>query len=104
MKSQRKGRSGEIELASILTEHGIPARPGNPLNFGRMPDVVGIDGIHAEVKRVEKLNVVEAMQQAIRDAEKFDDGLPALFHRRNRSPWLVTMRLDDWLQIYKGGT
>ena len=104
MKSQRKGRAGEIELVSILNDNGIPARPGNPLNFGTMPDVVGIDGIHAEVKRVEMLNVQEAMQQAIRDAEKFDDGLPTLFHRRNRSPWLVTMRLDDWLKIYKGET
>ena len=101
MKSQRKGRAGEIELASVLTENGIPAKPGNALNFGTMPDVVGLDGIHAEVKRVEKLNVQEAMNQAVRDAEKFHDGLPALFHRRNRSPWLVTMRLEDWLKVYR---
>ena len=38
------------------------------------------------------------------DAEKFGDGLPALFHRRNRTPWLVTMRLEDWLKLYKGET
>ena len=101
MKSQRKGRAGEIELASVLTENGIPAKPGNALNFGTMPDVVGLDGIHAEVKRVEKLNVQEAMNQAVRDSEKFHDGLPALFHRRNRSPWLVTMRLEDWLKVYR---
>ena len=101
MKSQRKGRAGEIELAQILTENGIPAKPGNALNFGTMPDVVGLDGIHAEVKRVEKLNVLAAMNQAVRDAEKFRDGLPALFHRRNRSPWLVTMRLEDWLKVYR---
>ena len=104
MKSQRKGRSGEIELSKILSENGIPAKPGQALNFGTVPDVVGIEGIHAEVKRVEKLNVPEAMGQAIRDSEKFNDGMPALFHRRNRSPWLVTMRLDDWLKLYKGET
>lgn len=102
MKSQRKGRGGEIELSKILSENGIPAKPGQALNFGTVPDVVGIEGIHAEVKRVEKLNVPEAMGQAIRDSEKFNDGMPALFHRRNRSPWLVTMRLDDWLKLYKG--
>ena len=50
---------------------------------------------------MEKLNVPEAMAQAIRDSEKFKDGMPALFHRRNRSPWLVTMRLDDWLKMYE---
>lgn len=100
--SQRKGRGGEIELSKILNNHGIPAQPGNPLNFGKVPDVIGVDGIHVEVKRVEKLNVGEAMKQAIRDSEKFGDGMPALFHRRNRQPWLVTMRLDDWLKLYKG--
>ena len=100
--SQRKGRGGEIELSTILNDHGIPATPGNPLNFGRVPDVVGVEGIHVEVKRVEKLNVGEAMNQAIRDSEKFRDGMPALFHRRNRQPWLVTMRLEDWLKLYKG--
>lgn len=102
MNTQKKGRNGEIELSRILTESGIPAKPGNALNFGTMPDIVGISGIHAEVKRVEKLNVHEAMSQAIRDSEKFGDGMPALFHRRNRTPWLVTMRLEDWLKLYKG--
>lgn len=99
--SQRKGRDGEIELSRILNEHGIPATPAQPLNFGTVPDVVGISGIHAEVKRVEKLNVGEAMNQAIRDSIKFGDGMPALFHRRNRQPWLVTMRLDDWITLYR---
>lgn len=102
MKSQKKGRAGEIELSKILNSYGIPAAPGNPLNFGSVPDVTGIPGIHIEVKRVEKLNVGEAMNQAIRDSEKFHDGMPALFHRRNRQPWLVTMRLDDWMKLYKG--
>ena len=55
----------------------------------------------SEVKRVEKLNVVEAMEQSIRDSEQMRDGMPALFHRRNRKPWLVTMRLVDWLKLYR---
>ena len=64
-------------------------------------DLVGLPGIHVEVKRVEKLNVSEAMRQAERDAERFLDGAPAVFHRRNREPWLVTMRLSDWLALYQ---
>lgn len=100
--SQRKGRDGEKELARILNEYGIDAAPGQALNFGTIPDVVGIPGIHVEVKRVERLNVDAAMCQAIRDSIKFGDGMPALFHRRNRQPWLVTMRLDDWIQLYRG--
>lgn len=59
----------------------------------------GLPGIHAEVKRVERLNVSQAMAQAVRDAERFQDGAPAVFHRRNREPWLVTMQLRDWLAL-----
>lgn len=99
--SQRKGRAGEIEIVKILNCNGILAEPGQAVSFGSTPDIVGVDGVHAEVKRVERLNVPEAMNQAIRDSQKFEDGLPTLFHRRNRSPWLVTMTLEDWLKLYK---
>ncbi len=100
---QRKGRRGELEIVKIFQAHGIPAQPGQAVSSGSTPDVVGIDGIHPEIKRVERLNVSEAMAQAVRDSEKFHDGVPTLFHRRNKSPWLVTMRLEDWLSIYKSG-
>ena len=43
----------------------------------------------------------EAMEQAIRDSERMVDGVPTLFHRRNRKPWLVTMRLVDWLELFE---
>ena len=101
MNQQRKGRAGELELVRVLNCHGIQAEPGQAVSYGKTPDVVGVKGIHVEVKRVEKLNVPEAMQQSIWDSEKFGDGLPALFHRRNRSPWLVTMRLEDWVKLYE---
>lgn len=100
--SQRKGRAGELELCRILQAYGIPADPGKPVSFGETPDVVGIPGIHAEVKRVERLNVPGAMVQAVRDSARFQDGAPAVFHRRSRSPWLVTMKLEDWIKLYQG--
>lgn len=100
--SQRKGRAGELELCRFLQSQGIPAEPGMPVSFGATPDVVGIPGIHAEVKRVERLNVSAAMAQAERDAQRFQDGAPAVFHRRSRSPWLVTMKLGDWMKLYHG--
>lgn len=100
-KSQRKGRAGEIELAAILREHGYDVQPGAALNYGTEPDLRGLPGIHIECKRCEAIRLNEWLQQAIRDSEKFRDGLPAVFHRRNRQPWLVTMRLSDWLKLYE---
>lgn len=91
---------GGLELARLLQEKGYPVEPGEAVSFGATPDLVGLPGIHIECKRVEKLNVPQAMEQAVRDAGKFHDGAPALFHRRNRQPWLVTMRLEDWVRLY----
>ena len=99
--SQRKGADGERELAALLREYGYPVERGGSLSFGEVPDLTGLPGVHIEVKRVERLNVPKAMKQAVRDAEKFHDGAPALFHRRSREPWLVTMQLKDWMGLYQ---
>ena len=62
-------------------------------------DLIGEPGYHVEVKRVEKLNINTAMEQAMRDhAEK---NVPAVFHRKNRSEWLVTIPPGEWLDLYK---
>ena len=98
--SQRKGADGERELASLLHEYGYPVQRGGSLSFGEAPDLTGLPGIHIEVKRVERLNIHEAMAQAIRDSERFKEGAAAVFHRRNRSPWLVTMTFNDWMDLY----
>lgn len=99
--SQRKGADGERELAAILRDYGYQIERGGSLSFGDKPDLTGLQGLHIEVKRVERLNVPEAMRQAVRDSERFGDGIPALFHRRNRQPWLVTLRLDDFMNLYR---
>lgn len=78
---QRKGADGERELAALLRIHGYKIERGGSLSFGEVPDLVGLPGVHIEVKRVERLNVGEAMQQAVNDAARFRDGAPAVFHR-----------------------
>ena len=98
--SQSKGRRGELELSRLLQGYGYHVEPGRSQSYGETPDLTGLPGVHAEVKRVERLNVSEAMKQAERDAKRFQDGAPTIFHRRNREPWLVTMRLSDWLALF----
>lgn len=75
--------------------------PGRAQSYGEVPDLSGLPGVHVEVKRVERLNISQAMAQAVRDAERFKDGSPAVFHRRNREGWLVTMQLSDWLALFR---
>lgn len=101
--SQQKGRRAELELAGILQGCGYPVEPGQAVSYGATPDLTGLPGIHIESKRREKLELYAALKQAAEDAEKFGDGTPAVFHRANRKPWLVTMTLTDWLKLYEKG-
>lgn len=98
---KRKGKEGELELAHKLKEYGYDAKRSVQYN-GKdgQADVIGLPHIHVEVKRVEKLNIYDAIAQAKRDAKSGDK--PAVFHRKNRCNWLVTMELDDFMKIYKG--
>ena len=98
--SQRKGRAAELELCRLLNARGIPAMPGAALNYGTEPDITGVDGFHVEVKRHERIEIAAWMAQAERDAQRFGDGWPCVFHRRSREPWCVTMPLDAFLMLY----
>ena len=93
--SQRKGAGGERELAEILQQAGYHVQRGSAMTFGSIADIVGLPGVHIEVKRVERLNLSDAMNQAVRDAQRFRDGAPAVFHRRSREAWEVAMLLSD---------
>ena len=57
------------------------------------PDVVGLDGVHVEAKRVERLNLPAAMAQSKADARP--DEVPIVCHRSSRQPWLITLELAD---------
>ena len=97
MNSREKGKKGERELAGILKAHGYRARRGQQYcGTSGEADVVGIPGVHIECKRVEALNIYTAMAQAVRDARPGE--IPTVFHRKNREDWLVTMRLEDYLE------
>lgn len=86
-------------MARIFREAGIDAHRGYV--FHRESDVVGVPGIHCEVKHVEKLNVRQAYKQAVTEAEKRKDGEPVVFHKKNNDGWLVTLSLPFFLKLIK---
>lgn len=101
MNSRNKGARGERELASALRQYGYETRRGQQYSGANGDaDVVGLPGIHIECKRVERLDLYAAIAQAVRDSAGRGE-LPAVMHRKNNSEWLVTMRLEDWAQIYR---
>lgn len=97
INSRAKGAAGERELAAKLKEYGYNTRRGQQYSGIEGDDVVGLDYIHIECKRVENLNLQKAVNQSIRDSK---NQLPAVFHRKNHQKWLVTMQLEDWIQLY----
>lgn len=102
--SKRKGSTGERELLGILQQHGDAHRNEQRFIGGSgNPDIAFCHGphrFHVEAKRVERLNLHAAMQQAERDA--VEGFTPIVIHRRNREPWYATIALSDFLTILEG--
>ena len=102
MNSRQKGAAGERELAKKLREYGYEARRGQQFSGKNGDaDVVGLPGVHIECKRVEKLNLYDAMAQSKHDAR--ENEIPAVFHRKNNCEWLVTLTMDDFMYLYEEG-
>lgn len=103
INGNRKGKAGERELALELRERGFAARRAQQYSGTDSSQDLKHDvpGVHLECKRVERLNVLTAYQQAVRDA-KAASLMPVVAHRCNRSPWLVTLSLEDFLSLVRG--
>lgn len=100
MNSRAKGAGGERELAHELEKYGYSARRGQQFcGANGDADVEGVPGLHIECKRVERLNIHEAMKQSRRDARKAD--VPVVIHRKNRTKWLVTLDLDEFMKLWR---
>jgi Holliday junction resolvase len=103
IRSKDKGARFERHLASRFREYGYEARRTAQYcgNTGDASDVVGLPGLHIEAKHQERMNLYDWMDQAKRDAEAGGEGrLPAVFHKKNNADILVTMRFEDFMNLY----
>ena len=101
VNSNRKGKAGERELSKLFRSYGFEEarRSQQFAGINNDADVVGLPHVHVECKRVERLNIHDAIEQTIRDKREEELGIVA--HRKDRTQWLVTMTLDEWMEIYK---
>ncbi len=98
--SRDKGKRGERELAKVLQSYGYDTKRGQQYcGANGDADVIGLPGIHIECKRVERLNLYDAVAQAKSDAKQNE--MPVVMHRKNNCEWLVTLSLDDFMKLYK---
>ena len=96
VNSREKGKRGEREASQELKRifPGVQFRRGQQYRGGDdSPDIVGMDGVHLEVKRTEKFQLWKALDQAERD--RGADDIAVVLHRRNKSPWVAVVALDD---------
>ena len=100
--SREKGKRGERELAKKLREYGYTDAKRSVQYCGANGDadiIDALEGIHIECKRTERLSLYDALSQAKADAKEGE--LPAVFHRKNNSPWVAIMDIDDWIKLYR---
>ena len=101
VNSKQKGARFERTLASKFREYGYDCRRGQQYcGANGDADVVGLPGIHIEAKHQETMRLYEWISQAKRDAAGKGD-LPAVFHKKNNAEILVTMTLEDWMNLYR---
>lgn len=102
INSIQKGKSGEREIANLLTSKGFPSRRGVQYEGGSdSPDII-VDNLpqyHFEVKRVERGSLYPWLDQAIRDCKM--KKVPVVLHRRSQNPWVAILRLEDFLNLVK---
>ena len=104
VNSKQKGARFERTLAGIFRDYGYTESRRTAQycgNTGDASDVIGLPNLHIEAKHQERMQLYDWMAQAKRDAEAGGGKmLPAVFHKKNHAPILVTMEINDFMQIY----
>jgi hypothetical protein len=100
INSRAKGKRGELEIVHILKAAGWPNahRTSDGRNQATRGDIAGgPEGVHVECKLVKALNISNALDQAISDANPLD--IPVVVHRPARHEWIASLPLDDLLVL-----
>lgn len=100
INSRTSGKRGELMVAELLRQNGIPARRGQQFSGGsNSPDIVHALGkvIHIEVKWQNRLLLDDWYDQAMADGGY---RIPVIIHRRKgrgskAPPWSATTSLRD---------
>lgn len=107
MNSRQKGKRSELEVAAILRDLGFEdsrrsvQHSGRPAAAGAAgaPDVLGIDGVHIEVKNRARYGRADLQAWLERNTEDAGSNVPIVIHKSNRVPWMATVWLGDIVRL-----
>ena len=94
--SRQKGKRGELMASKELKRlFGCEARRGQQYcgAAGDADIITSIEGIHFEVKNVEKFSLHKALEQA--EADKKYSDMPVVLHKKNTKDRIVVCYLED---------
>ena len=94
--SRRKGERGERAVVEMAKAHGFTAVRARSGAGQELSDIVGIPGFVVESKWVERETVRAWFKQA---SENCGRDIPVVAHKRNHSPWLATLELEELLAL-----
>lgn len=100
--SRRKGASAELEFCRLLHAHGWPhaGRTSDGRAQAERGDIArGPAGVHLELKRRERLEIVRWCQDTELAAASTD--VPVVAFRPSHQPWRMVMLAEDLLPILK---
>lgn len=99
--SRSKGAGAEREIVQILKARGHEVRRAaySGALAHEKGDVVGLDGLHMEVKRCEKLQIPAWTRQA--ESQAKPDEIPAVIYRSSRERWRILVPLEDFLGVWE---
>ena len=100
--SRRKGKNGELEIAHLFQEHGIPARTGR--QYSGDPDAPDVllpkeirELLHIEVKRCETYQWKSWFATLEEDRGDYPG---VLFFRQSGEPWRVVIDAEFFLKLF----
>ena len=85
-------------MEKLISERGYKCIRGQQRSGLEQADVIGLDYVHIECKRVENLNLDKAMEQSMRDRKPWE--FATVFHRKNNQKWKVTLGFEDFMTLY----
>jgi hypothetical protein len=102
--ARTKGANFERELAKYFNSHfhQMNAKRGLGQTRGGGEEIADVEMqyIHVEAKRHKRCNIKAALNQAIEDS-KDKIKLAVAITKDDRKPILVTMQMEDWIELFK---